>query len=369
MKPKSSSLYRIVCLAILGTLYAAMAGAQVSTSLSQPLDSNLNGLDSNVAPIPSTEIEPGANSLMTPDEHVLPYDAIGASIVATPISPFVTQYNTLSRMPFQVDVSLKDASILTGLHPQIPISVIEVIDRNRGRLGSSAPLQSSGSSVNPFSTTNALSTIEGRSALQASGLSSGGNLQASSWRVGSVGATLAIDSIQPPPPPTTASSPKPLTLVGEDVPQSKVKAKEKSRTKNTDSQQAAQTQDYSKSPLEAVDSANENQSAAETSVSPFKVLGQSNFLSPDITSIGSRSTQPAYRSSARAQSDALNARRQSLSGNSLDTRNEANALVSRDEARLMKHTSRAEQRAEQRKRQKWHNPILQQMENRASTNQ
>ena len=198
---------RNLCFAMLGMLCTIFAGAQISGSLSQPLDSNLSA----VAPTTSTEIEPGANSLLTPDEHVLPYDSIGASLNATLLSADVTQYNTLSRMPFQIDNSIRDATLATGLHTQTPINVVELIGRSAVRTGSSSSLQTSSSLVNPFST-SAASSLEGKSALLGSGLKSGVNTAASTWRIGSMGSSLAIDPLPPPPTP-----PAPLKLVGEET--------------------------------------------------------------------------------------------------------------------------------------------------------
>src|ERR1700758_5129408 len=129
MKLKHTKLASTVCFPALAMVYSAIACAQLSTSLSQPLDTNLNGLDSTVAPTPSTQIESGANNLMTLDEHILPYDAIGASIVATPLDPSTTQYFAISRMPFQVDSTVKDVTIITGQHPRSAINLVDVISR------------------------------------------------------------------------------------------------------------------------------------------------------------------------------------------------------------------------------------------------
>ncbi len=203
---------RNLCFAMLGMLCTIFAGAQVSGTLSQPLDSNL--FDSK-APAPSATVEPGANSLMSTDEHVLPYDSIGASLSATPISADITQYNALSRIPFQVDNSIRDATLATGLHTQIPVNVVELIGRSAARTGSSSSLQTSTSLVNPFST-SAASSLEGKSALIGSGLKLGANAPVSSWRIGSMGSALAIDPLPPPPTP-----PAPLKLVGEETSQEK----------------------------------------------------------------------------------------------------------------------------------------------------
>jgi hypothetical protein len=384
---------RNLCFAMLGTLCTIFAGAQISGSLSQPLDSNLSA----VAPTTSTEIEPGANSLLTPDEHVLPYDSIGASLNATLLSADVTQYNTLSRMPFQIDNSVRDATLATGLHTQTPINVVELIERSAVRTGSSSSLQTSSSLVNPFST-SAASSLEGKSALMGSGLKSDVNTAASTWRIGSMGSSLAIDPLPPPPTP-----PAPLKLVGEETPQGNEKATGQSGSGNVSgnrygsgsanasgsryssrsgnrpgsgsgqdagSSPADQEQDYSRSPLETVTSSSgSSEGETQNSSSPFKQLGQESFLNPDITSASPRprTSSSSYQSSSyqsSLRSSSMNSRKSLLSGHSLNSQNGTNP-ISPDEARLMRHNL-SEQRS---KRKKWHNPILQQMEDNANPNQ
>jgi hypothetical protein len=51
-------------------------------------------------------------------------------------------------------------------------------------------------------------------------------------------------------------------------------------------------------------------------------------------------------------------------GNSRNSGNRLNPSISNDEERLMRHTSR-----DKAKKNKWHNPILQQMEDNADVNQ
>ena len=388
---------RNLCFAMLGTLCTIFAGAQISGSLSQPLDSNLSA----VAPTTSTEIEPGANSLLTPDEHVLPYDSIGASLNATLLSADVTQYNTLSRMPFQIDNSIRDATLATGLHTQTPINVVELIGRSAVRTGSSSSLQTSSSLVNPFST-SAASSLEGKSALLGSGLKSGVNTAASTWRIGSMGSSLAIDPLPPPPTP-----PAPLKLVGEETPQGNEKATGQSGSGNVSgnrygsgsanasgsryssrsgnrpgsgsgqdagSSPADQEQDYSRSPLETVTSSSgSSEGETQNSSSPFKQLGQESFLNPDITSASPRprTSSSSYQSSSyqsSLRSSSMNSRKSLLSGHSLSSENSENGTnprISPDEARLMKHNL-SDQRSKRKKR---HNPMLQQMEDNANPNQ
>lgn len=361
---------RNLCFAMLGALCTIFAGAQVSGSLSQPLDSSFSA----VAPTTSTEIEPGASNLMTPDEHVLPYDSIGASLNATQLSADVTQYNTLSRVAFQIDNSIRDATLATGLHAQIPINVVEVIGRSAARTGSLTSLQSSSSLVNPFST-SAASSLVGKSALMGSGLKFGANAPVSSWRIGSMGSSLAIDPLPPPPTP-----PAPLKLVSEETSQEKEKTTGKSGSgkgsesgsgKDAGSSQADQDQDYSRSPLEAVTSSSGSlEAGTQNNTSPFKELGQESFLNPDITSASSRprTSSSSYQSSSyqsSLRSSSMNSRKSMLSGHSLNSGNGTNPPISPDEARLLRHNL-SEQRS---KRKKWHNPILQQMEDNANPSQ
>ena len=393
MKPDVHEFRRSVCLAVLGILCTTFAGAQVSTSLSGPLDSNLSGLDSNVSPIPTNEIVSGANNVGTPDEHILPYDAIGASLAATPLSPAITQYNTISRVPFQVDVSLRDSTILTGLHLQVPTNVVDVIGRSSARSGSSSSIESK---INL--TTSGTSPLQGGPALQGGSWTAGGSIiPASSWRVGSMGSATAMNSMLPAPttqPPTSshlvgedASSPQTVVkqsktgdkttshLVGEDVSSPQTIVEQSNTGGKSTSQQVDQRQDYSRSPLEKVESSlGENPDATQSSASPFRQLDQGSFLNPDVTlshpptssyhSSSSYQSTSSSQSSTRTQSSILNARKNLMVGNSRNSGNRLNPSISNDEERLMRHTSR-----DKAKKNKWHNPILQQMEDNADVNQ
>jgi hypothetical protein len=372
------NLLRAGCVLLGMMLCATLAMAQLDTSLSQPLDSDLGGLDSSVAPIPSDSIEPGANNLQTPDEHVLPYDAIGASVIATPMSPAVTQYDTTTRMPFQLDTSIRDASIITGLHTQTPVNEVEVITRIQSRLGSSSALQTSTSQLNPFSTSTA-SSSQGKPALNSLDPTSGIAAPSSSWRTGILGSQMAIDPMPPP-----AEPPPPLKLVGEDtskklqdalLPGNKETGKagssdsNDSRDSSNASQDTNQVQDSSRSPLEAVDaSSGSSQEAATNRASPFRPMDQGNFLNPDITLATARSAAASpYQSSA--QSNFANSRTNPISGRTLRSdkasTNNVDASLTRDEKRLLKHNM-----TDQPKRtKKWHNPLLQQMEDNANADQ
>ena len=374
MKPDVHEFRRSVCLAVLGILCTTFAGAQVSTSLSGPLDSNLSGLDSNVSPIPTNEIVSGANNVGTPDEHILPYDAIGASLAATPLSPAITQYNTISRVPFQVDVSLRDSTILTGLHLQVPTNVVDVIGRSSARSGSSSSIESK---INL--TTSGTSPLQGGPALQGGSWTAGGSIiPASSWRVGSMGSATAMNSMLPAP---TTQPPTSSHLVGEDASSPQTVGEQSNTGGKATSQQVDKPQDYSRSPLEKVESSlGENPDATQSSASPFRQLDQGSFLNPDVTlshpstssyqstssyhSSSSYQSTSSYHSSTRRQSSILNARKNLIVGNSRNSGNRFNPSISNDEARLMRQTSR-----DQAKKNKWHNPILQQMEDNADVNQ
>ena len=380
MKPDVHEFRRSVCLAVLGILCTTFAGAQVSTSLSGPLDSNLSGLDSNVSPIPTNEIVPGANNVGTPDEHILPYDAIGASLAATPLSPAITQYNAIIRVPFQVDVSLRDSTILTGLHQQVPTNVVDVIGRSSARSGSSSSIESK---INL--TTSGTSPLQGGPALQGGSWTAGGSIiPASSWRAGSMGSATAMNSMLPAP---TTQPPTSSHLVGEDASSPQTVVEQSNTGGKATSQQVDKPQDYSRSPLEKVESSlGENPDATQSSASPFRQLDQGSFLNPDVTlshpstssyhssssyqstssyhSSSSYQSTSSYHSSTRRQSSILNARKNLIVGNSRNSGNRLNPSISNDEARLMRQTSR-----DQAKKNKWHNPILQQMEDNAGVNQ
>jgi hypothetical protein len=160
----------------------AQRSSSLGGSVSAPPDTNLSGLTSTVAPIPSTVIEPGANNFLTPEEHVSPYDAVGASIIATPLSPAVIQSYVVSRVPFQVDNSLRDASIVTGLHHVQPVNIVDIIARkSQGSGFSSAPQPLSLSNVDQMST----QSLRSMRAKSASELNSTSINQQSFWKVGS----------------------------------------------------------------------------------------------------------------------------------------------------------------------------------------
>jgi hypothetical protein len=331
-------------------LASAQLSSPVSGSLSEPLDTNIYGLDSGVAPTTSSTITPGANSLLTPDEHVLPYDAIGASIVATPLNPSLSQSSAVGRLPFQVDNSLRDASIITELHSGQPGNIVDSINRKSIKLGASQP-QSSWSTVNS-SSRSSLGSLPG---ISASGLSGTSMRQRSFWSVGSTSAALRINP--PDPSPTSQQSGKAL----KDTNGISLQDKKLSGQSERDSgPQPEKARDYSRSPLEKVAA---DQGSIDTSASPFD-LDKRNFLNPDITSASS-----PHKTSMRGTSTSSTSRVQSgsfarRSSGLLEQRKTPDAR----DRRASNNASRATNLgADQVGKPKWHNPVLQQMEDKANS--
>jgi hypothetical protein len=332
------------------------ARAQLSTSvggsMSLPLDSNLDGLDSTVAPVPSGEIEPGANSLMIPDERVLPYDAIGASIAATPMSPAVTQVYTLTRDLYQIDNALRDETIITGLHSPPPVKIIDAIPRNLRRSGASAPVASFGNSSMFFTGSSKEKTLGITDNLQ------GSIPQQSSWKVGAAAAALAVNPIQTSQEEAQQSG---SSLTTKENSGNLLK-KKKTQGEKTESnrQSTEQPHDYSTNPLEAPAYGDQN---AETTTSPLERQYQSSYLNPDIT-LASRHSAVGKTSQKESAATLFSAQRQSgiqASSGILTGRNQG---ISRTKSRAMKSSSL---KAEQPTKIRWHNPILQQMEDEANS--
>lgn len=382
-------------------LCGAFAAAQLSTSvggsLSQPLDSSIYGGNTAAAPTSSTSLEPGANNLLAPEDRVLPYDSIGASIVATRMTPSVTQFYPLllNRTPYQIDNSLKDATYVTGLRQVIPANIIDIIARKPGKLAS--PFQVSSFGPAPGSSTvplpeSALPGVNSNLAGEAS--------QQSFWRVG--GSTAAL---------TANSFPSMAALTANSLPFSQESQQQSGQPLNstktadlkglgrtngvilsrkglTQGKQAGATSgstvqppDSSRSPLEAPDG--DQSSIAVEVASPFESLDQSSFLNPDITlatpprHLSRRAEEMLSRAGTLSESRigselstrewsefqptsqlAINRR---LSGRS---RMMKNRELSPDQMRLMKLSSGNNAV----RKPKWHNPILEQMETGANPN-
>jgi len=350
-------LLSVACLFVFAAFNSALGNAQLSTSVggsvSEPLDTNLNGLSSTVAPIPSSTIEPGANSLLTPDERVLPYDAIGASIIATPLSPAVTQSYVVSRVPFQVDNSLRDASIVTGLHPAQPVNIVDIIARkSQGSGFSSAPQSLSLSNVGTLST-QSLRSMLGKS---ASELNSTSINQQSFWRVGS--ALPVASTLNPTDQPPQTSIQQSEKVLNRDK-------KPGDQAESTFGPQPVEhVQDSSRSPLEKTPV--DNQDTVDLSAGPFDNLEKKSFLSPDITATpsqyrGSRKTGMTSFSD-RTQSEPFMRRQAELS--------ELRTMRQMKDQKTTGTDSRSKKQIPsigQARKPRWHNPILQQMENEASS--
>jgi hypothetical protein len=316
---------------------AIVCAQQISGPLSQNLD---QGLNSNVAPAPSTEIEPGANNLLTPDEHMMPYDATGASIVATPLNPSTPQL-LVSRPPSQLDGTVRDVTWLTGQHPQTSINIMEVISKRFKEVGLSPSPQPAVSSFNGSARACLGSPLEGTPTEASRTLPSEPE---SSQTIQSDGQASTSDKS------AAAHVMKERTHHGD-------KNEERGGFRSSSAQPP---RDFSKSPLEAF--ASEGQGSVDPAPSPFERFDQKTFLNPDITSTSS-SRNPSTRGArtslkARTQSELSTRSRSDLSELRRTAEMAKDRGVSRAELRLLKQSSSSEQT----KRPTWHNPILQQME-------
>lgn len=347
-----------------------IVNAQLSTSLggggplSAPLDSDLNGLDSTVAPIPSSTIEPGANNLLNPDSRELPYDAIGASIDATLMSPSATQFYPLllSRSAYQLDTQQKDATRFTGLHTQIPANIIDVITRKPEWLGSSA-VASSFAQKPAFSANSLLARFSqgSRSARQLSEMR--GNLSGTLGQQSSVGGSTPIGGSA-----TSPAMPDSLQL-SQGTAQMQMRqsanannrndlllgngATPKSGGRTSSSHLVAEPDKPDISPLESPSFG--NLPTMTVGESPFENLSQGNFLTPDITRIA----RPRYgREKGGTFSDRARSENSTVLQSGFPLSGMKNQEISPGASRLMKlSSSKKVERGP-----KWHNPILQQME-------
>lgn len=354
MKLNIKTLSARACFWALPLLSTAFAGAQLSSpsggTLSQPLGSNSNAVESSVAPIPSSEIEPGASSLLTPAEHILPYDAIGASLEATPLSPSVIQYNLLTRVPFQVDNSLQDAYVVTGLHAPATINIVDEIRRKPDQLGFAPSLQPPASTFS-LSPMNQLALPAEKTLSGASSVLRSAPYQQSFWKVGSTVFGPAIDPLQP----TLQTNQSPGSPVTSALNNTLLKKKQKDQIEKNylASHTADQPQGYTTSPIEAF--AIKDRGSVDMAPSPFVSLDKNSFLNPDIIlATSGRNASARRRASSATQ----------LRVGSEHLEPEASGLmraqgVTRTESRLMKESSSTKQPTKPR----WHNPILQKMDN------
>ena len=335
---------------------APLARAQLSTSLSSPLDTDLNGLDSNVAPIPSGEIEPGAGNLQTPEERQLPYDAIGASVVATMMDPTITQYYGITRTPYQLDSSVRDATQLTGQHQRIPLNITEMIHRPVGGMDASTRLKSAAAVA--YSTNSFI--VSGAGVGTAIGAPI--NTLAPGDSIGM--ANLPSSSYPFPPPtaqPSTPATTSTATTAGGIPKQQRNRAQAlNSSSGNGPQQPVAQERDYSLSPLERVDTSS-LQPVPEAD-SPFRDLGQTSFLNPDITLSAPRQSNSNY--GQKNKSPYTTSSRIGNSTSKLNQLQRYDMTVSRAEERLLLRQQGLDMR--RAKKPKWRNPILQQMEDESN---
>lgn len=109
--------------------------------LSGPL---LNSTALGTAPVPSTEIAPGSADLLTPTVHVLPFDPIGSSIESTTLTPD-THEESESAAAGAVDTLIPDAALAMrggrSASPEVrsPLSSLwEIRPTPRGALAGSA---------------------------------------------------------------------------------------------------------------------------------------------------------------------------------------------------------------------------------------
>lgn len=387
-----SAIFWPALLAMIGTVSAS---AQFSTSLgdnlSLPLDNNLNGLDSAVAPGIVYEVAPGAMNLMTPDERLLPYDAIGASIVATPLNPSVTQLFVVSRVPFQLDGSVRDSTMLTGQFPRLPIDIVETLTRKAKNVefGSLSPTM-------PAST---FSTLPYRNALPSPsplGMTPSGGpsilsrtaYPQSSWRAGSGNGIIAAPELDINPSRTQStessgtvsdsnSSSASLLLNKKRGDRSKmyvtgsVLSENRREADPSGSQLSQQPNDDNRSPLESKAVVMGTDSGAVTE-NPLESFGQKSRLNPDITLAArrrnsTRKNQPSLNTRAESSSwqtpspfAAGTQLRQGRPSGSITAMREADVLHA--DVRRMKQSSNGLQANKSR----WHNPILQQMESESA---
>ncbi|HYK34995.1 hypothetical protein [Alloacidobacterium sp.] len=348
-------------------------GQELSTPLSPSLSS---GLNSNVAPTTSQEIEPGANNLLTPEERVLPYDAIGASIVATSMSPSITQFYLLllSRSPYQIDSTLKDATFLTGIPQVIAANITDVITRKPQKVGQTIPTLS-------FGVASALSTaLQGKLTPGASGDLSKATAPQSYWRAGgSMAALAAINSLQAPTETTQQqpgqSSDLSQTTIKDSIKSNGLVLKKKDKDavhgvgSNVQAQSTDKTADYSRSPLEAP--AYGDQGLTTVADSPFEGLDQRSFLNPDVTLASPlrflstrREKIPSREKMLAASQSGQEFSIRSRTGRQSTNRSMKDREMSPDQSRLTKLSPGREAA-----KPKWHNPILQQWESGANPNQ
>src|SRR5579862_7428842 len=278
-KRRFANLYLLAFVMLLTTF----AGAQLSTSVGNSVSPTLDTGLSSVAPTTSTEIEPGASNLLTPDERV-PYDSIGANLDATPLSPAQLQYGLVSRMPFQVDNSLKDATVLTGQRSQLATRISGML----GRMSDSADAFSS---RQPSASHSGLSSQSSSATPTLSPATSGFSSLAafrpqSTSSIKSTGTLSATEISQTPQQPTQLQGSLKSLDKAANLPRNGKLNSRAGENSQTVQQSADQLQDFSKSPLES--SANDDQNLGVSVSTSFADFNQKTFLNPNIISASHR---------------------------------------------------------------------------------
>ena len=348
--------------------FAQLSGS-LSNGLSGSLDQNLNGLDSSVSPIPSTEIVPGANNLMNVDAHSLPFDAVGGSVLATTMNPSTTTSIVVGNVQSQVDGLLRDSPHLTSGSPLVALSRLSatgLASKSTSFTVSSLPSLplAKSSTASAFS----ISAKENKEKGQGLSLPTGNNSNVGfdpTGTAGTIGPTTGTDATVSDDKSDRSSDTDKTSTIKKRRPGTIQTAKKKDFV-NQDSPEL-QPEDFSRSPLErALDTADQEQTSSKNT-GPFRNLNTSSFLNPDIFSSSSRSGQAT---SSRQQfsnqqklygmrnlnSSQLRAaiRKQKQAGDVQGTSSQLGVIRLRSD--------RSERRLHKQKRPKWHNPILQQME-------
>jgi hypothetical protein len=365
-------LEAIACVAVLS---AQAQYDTLSDPLSDPIGANLALSDTTVAPSSSGIVVPGANNLLEPDERVPLLDATGSTLISTRMTPANRGSLAVSKTSSQVDGALKDSLILAASQQALS-SGVSGSSALQGATSSSATASSS------FSTGRlGVSSSSSFSVASNRGMSTSGNAALnSSWRVGTktnaipdlLAARISAVTNSKTDDSTTMA---PLKVVGAgDLPTqtstagSSVadKARDRNAAPSREPSSKTKERDFSKSPLERqIESTTDDQDPGD--VSPFKSLGTTSYLDPNIFS----PTTPSMPSGNQEQSFTGN---QSATNNLLSSaqrsrkRRKATGTTQLDSTESSIET-KSERRLQRMQRPKWHNPILQQMEDGSSTPQ
>jgi len=371
-------LEAIACVAVLS---AQAQYDTLSDPLSDPIGANLALSDTTVAPSSSGIVVPGANNLLEPDERVPLLDATGSTLVSTRMTPANRGSLAVSKTSSQVDGALKDSLILAASQQALS-SGVSGSSALQGATSSSATASSS------FSTGRlGVSSSSSFSVASNRGMSTSENAALnSSWRVGTktnaipdlLAARISAATVK-----TTNSNSKtddsttmaPLKVVGAgDLPTQTStagssgadKARDRNAAPSREPSSKTKERDFSKSPLERqIESTTDDQDPGD--VSPFKSLGTTSYLAPNIFS----PSTPSMPSGNQEQSFTGN---QSATNNLLSSaqrsrkRRKATGTTQLDSTESSIET-KSERRLQRMQRPKWHNPILQQMEDGSSTPQ